>query len=379
MALLRLLLDGTGQPLYNRAVHLTSSKPESDAMTSDTRSSGQDSSNTPIATGDPIGQALNKAVDSFRARLLNLRTMPWSLRFAVALVFLTILTLGATLALRDTLPGFQDLVFFVIGDASTGSRDVVLSSLIFVVALAALVLAWALLLTGAIHSRWYVRFPALIVFSFFGFIEAGIGLPLGDNTAARLTGGESLALSVQVGVFALVWLRAIVVGFVQWRAERRGEAPSTRLAGVTFVLMAVALGAHYWFAWSAASEAGQADLLTGFLGAEATFLFLPLIPLIFIAGSDIAEIGVSLGDGATRLLRLDRLPWLLALANVIIAGGVIVWIILGVFNDTRTAYNPLNLQHDVTALVLAVILLGFGCLFALAGWASSRLCAALGG
>jgi hypothetical protein len=350
------------------AVHLTSSKPESDAMTSDTRSLSQDSSNTPIATDDPIGQALNQAVDSFRARLLDLRTMPWSLRFAVALVFLAILTLGATVALRDTLPGFQDLVPFAIGDASTGSRDVVLSSPIFVVALAALGLVWALLLTGAIHSRWYVRLPALIVFSLFGFIEAGVGLPLGDDAAARLTGGESLALSVQVGVFALVWLRAIAVGFVQWRAERRGEAPSTRLAGVTFVLMAVALGAHYWFAWSAASEAGQADLLTGFLGAEVTFLFLPLIPLIFIAGSDIAEIGVSLGDGAMRLLQLERLPWLLALANVVVAGGVVIWIILGVFNDTGTAYDPLNLRHNFTALVLAAILLGFGCLFALAGW-----------
>jgi hypothetical protein len=104
-----------------------------------------------------------------------------------------------------------------------------------------------------------------------------------------------------------------------------------------------------------------------------TILFLPLIPLIFIAGSDIAEIGVSLGDGATCLLRLERLPWLLALANVVLAGGVIVWIILGVFNDAGTTYDPLNLAHDVTALVLAVTLVGFGCLFALVGWGNFEL------
>jgi hypothetical protein len=341
--------------------------PESDAMTSDTHIPGRDS-NAPFATDDPFGQAVNQAMDSFRARLLNLRTMPWSLRLVVALVFIAILALGATLALRDTLPGFQDLVPFAIGDATTASRDVVLPSPIFVVALAALGLAWALLLTGAIHSRWYVRFPVLIVFTFFAFLEAGVGLPLGDDAAGRLTSGESLAVTIQLGVAVLVWFRGIVVGIVQWRAERRGEAPNTRLAGVTFLLMAIALGLHYWFAWSAASEAGQADLFTGIVGTEATFLFLPLIPLIFITGSDIAEVGVSVGDGAARLLRLNRLPWLLALANVIIAGGVIVWIILGVFNDAGTAYDPLDVRHDVTALVLAAILLGFGCLFALVGW-----------
>jgi hypothetical protein len=325
-------------------------------------------SDAPIATNDPVGQAVNQAMDSFRARLLNLRTMPWSLRLAVALTFVGIVTLGATLALRDALPGSQNLVPFAIGGATTASRDVVLPAPIFAVALAALGLAWALLLTGAIHSRWYVRYPALVVFTFFGFIEAGIGLPLGADAAARLTSGESLALTIQLGVFTLVWVRAIVVGIVQWRAERRGELPKTQLAGVTFLLMIVALGAHYWFAWSAASEAGQADLFTGFLGAEVTFLFLPLIPLIFITGSDIAEIGVSLGDGATRLLRLERLPWLLALANLAISGGVIIWIILGVFSDAGTAYDPLDLRHNVTALVLAVVLLGFGCFFALAGW-----------
>jgi hypothetical protein len=294
--------------------------------------------------------------------------MPWSLRLAVALVFIAITALGVTLALRDALPGFQDLVPFAIGDNTTASRDVVLPSPVFVVTLVALGLAWALLLTGAIHSRWYVRLPALLIFSFFGFIEAGVALPLGADAAARLTSGESLALSVQVGVFALVWLRAIVVGIVQWRAERRGETSNTRLAGVTSILMIVALGAHYWFVWSAASGAGQADLFTGFLGTEVTFLFLPLIPLIFITGSDIAEIGVSLGDGATRLLRLDRLPWLLALANVIVAGGVLVWSILSAFSDANVLFDPLNPQHNATALVLALILLGFGCLCALVGW-----------
>jgi len=319
-------------------------------------------------TQDPISQAVDQAMDSFRARLLNLRTMPWSLRLVVTLVSLAILTLGATLALRDALPGFQDVAPFAIGDGTTASRDVVLATPIFVVGLAALGLAWALLLTGAIHSRWYVRFPVLVAFSLFAFIEAGIGLPLGPNAAKRFTSGESLALSIQLGVFALVWLRAILVGIVQWRAERRGESPSARLAGVTFLLMAVALGAHYWFAWSAASEVGQADLFTGFLGAEITFLFLPLIPLIFITGSDIAEIGVSIGDGASRLLRLARLPWLLALANVAIAGSVLIWSIFSAFSDAGTAYDPLNLKHDVTVLVLVVTFLGFGCMFALVGW-----------
>jgi hypothetical protein len=307
-------------------------------------------------------------MDSFRARLLNLSTMPWSLRLAVALVFIAILALGGTLALRDTLPGFDDLVPFAIGDATTASRDVVLPSPIFVVALAALGLAWALLLTGAIHSRWYVRFPVLIVFTFFAFLEAGVGVPLGDDAAARLTSGESLAVTIQLAVVLAVWLRAIVVGIVQWRAERRGERPGTRLAGVTFPLMAVALGVHYWFAWSAASEAGQGDLFTGVIGTEITFLFVPLIPLIFITGSDIAEVGVSLADGATRLLRLDRLPWLLALANFISAGGVLVWSVLSAFGDADVVYDPLNLQHNVAAFVLVLVMLGFGCLFALAGW-----------
>jgi hypothetical protein len=337
-------------------------------MTNDAHAPGRDSANTPSATDDPVGQALNKAMDSFRARLLNLGTMPWSLRLVVALVFFAILALGAALALRDALPGFDDLVPFAIGDATTASRDVLLSSPIFVIALVTFGLAWALLLTGAIHSRWYIRFPSLVVFTFFAFLEAGVGVPLGDDAAARLTSGESLAITIQLAVVAAVWFRAIIVGIVQWRAERRGEAPNARLAGVTFLLMAVALGLHYWFAWSAASEAGQGDLFTGIIGTEITFLFLPLIPLIFIAGSDIAEIGVSLGDGATRMLRLDRLPWLLALANVIVAGGVLVWSVLSAFGDANVVYDPLNLQHNATALVLVLIMLGFGCLFALAGW-----------
>lgn len=343
-------------------------------MTSDAPVSSRGAANTSSTAQDPVGHA----IDSFRARLLNLRTMPWSLRLVVALVLLVIVTLGAILALRDTLPGFEDVVPFAIGDGSTASRDVVLATPIFVAALAALGLAWALLLTGAIHSRWYVRFPVIIVFSFFAFLEAGVGVPLGADAAARFTSGESLALTIQLAVVAAVWFRAILVGIVQWRAERRGEQPNTRLAGVTFLLMAVALGLHYWFAWSAASEAGQGELFTGVLGAEVTFLFLPLIPLIFIAGSDIAEIGVSLGDGVTRLLRLDRLPWLLALANLVVAGGVLVWSVLSAFNDAAVVYDPLDVRHNVTALVLLLIFLGFGGLFALAGWGAFALARRVG-
>src|SRR5215831_19279603 len=100
-------------------------------MTSEIQTPGRDPSNTSTAATDPVGQTLNTAMDSFRARLLNLGTMPWSLRLVVALVFLAIFTLGATVALRDTLPGFSDLVPFAIADATTASRDVVLSSPIF--------------------------------------------------------------------------------------------------------------------------------------------------------------------------------------------------------------------------------------------------------
>jgi hypothetical protein len=337
-------------------------------MTSDAPASHPDTAPAAPTSQDPAGQAINQAIDSFRARLLNLRTMPWSLRLVVALVFLTIVTLGVLLALRDTLPGFGDDVPFALGDANTASRDVVLAAPFFVLALVALGLAWALLLTGAIHSRWYVRFPVIAVFTFFAFLEAGSGVPLGADAAARFTSGEGLAITIQLAVVALVWFRAILVSIVQWRAERRGEAPSARLAGVTFLLLAIALGAHYWYAWSAASEAGQAGLFSGIVGTEVTFLFLPLIPLIFIAGSDIAEVGVSLADGAARLLRLNRAPWLLALANALIAGGVLVWSILSAFNDADVVYDPLNVRHNATALVLVLIFVGFGCLFALVGW-----------
>jgi FtsH-binding integral membrane protein len=362
-------LDGRGRPHYNVAVNrFFSVSRESAIMTSDTPISTQAAGDAPTTTQDPIGRAINQGLDSFRARLLNLRTMPWSLRIVVTLTFIAISTLGVALALRDMLPGFQDVMPFALGDGTTASRDVVLQTPMFVAALVALGLAWALLLTGAIHSHWYVRFPALLVFSFFAFVEAGVGLPLGPAAAARLTGGESVALLIQLGVFALVWLDAILVGVIQWRAAGRGEQPRAGLAGVTFLLMALALAAHYWFAWSAASEAGQADLFSGLLGVEATLLFFPLVPIIFITGSDIAEIGVSLSDGATRLLRLNRLPWLLALANVVAGGAVLVWSILLAFSESGTPFDPLNLAHGVTAVALGAIFLGFGCLFALVGW-----------
>ena len=275
-------------------------------------------------------------------RVIHVRSMHWSLRLITGFALGQLVAVALLLALR----GRTGIHLPVIQVGWQEHQVAVMSLGIFVVCLIFLVVAWTFVLTGAIHSPWTVRVLVL-----------GIASYLFSFTPNPVEG-------LHVAQLALLWLWTVGVGLIAWReADRRGErsrltlvvgrraprlrriaapvrAAARRLAdglGALERRVALPAGVHlplrtmafvgawllvYYGTLLASVDWGRGNALfptTISLQIEALSFF--LVPVLFLAGTDYAEVGEVL---AARLARAVPAAWPLV-ALTVVAAVIILW------------------------------------------------------
>lgn len=316
---------------------------------------------------------------ALREKLISLRTMQPSLRLITGIAIAQLLATALLIAYHGSRLPTLDV-------AVSNGHVTKMPVAIFVLCVAFLILAWSFVLTGALRAQWLVRLAVLGLFSWLMlYLPApsvmapiriilvvllwlwGVALWLSDWRAALDRQSASLGTS-QVGRVASVpdarplatALRRValpvadrIAAFSAW--DQGGKTWPLPIR--TFLFALVWLTTYYGsFLWSADWGRGAGNLLfqsTITLQLESLTFF--LVPVLFLAGSDFAEIGELLASRGALLVRRAGKPWLLASVTALVA-AVILWRSLpDPTPDTGTwlrfAFGPL-----LTALVAACAL-----------------------
>jgi hypothetical protein len=286
---------------------------------------------------EEVEESLAAVFAAFRKRLISLPTMSLPLRLLTIFVILLVLLIGGGIALRDQMPA--SLTFF------QGTVQVPLVSLIAVSA--ALLLAWSLILTGALHSRWFFRFPALVVFTFLSGVEANTLAQSGDASTSQLVLGELAA------VLAL-WIWGIVLGVVGLRAARRDRAvrnPTARLAGLTLLIVLAALAAHYALIVLPLLSGTHPESVAEVVTNHVESLFILLIPVFVLSGMHFADIGHEAGRHIAALAWRKRVYWPLEALTLLAALGICVRLVV----ELAPTYGGSTSGAVAAALTLAAV------------------------
>ncbi len=278
-------------------------------------------------------------------RMIHVRSMHWSLRLITGFALGQLIAVALLLAVRGRtgihLPAIQ-----------IGWQDhqiAIMSLGIFVVCLIFLLVAWTFVLTGAIHAPWPVRILVL-----------GIASYLFSYTPNPVEG-------LHAALLVVIWLWALGVGLIAWReADLRADrsraalalgrrAPWLRRFAVPICAVARRLadglralgrrtmlpaGARlplrtmvfvvlwllvYYVSLLASVDWGRGNAIfpaTISLQLEALSFF--LVPVLFLAGTDYAEVGEVLAGRLARLARGIPAAWPLV-GMTAVAAAVIFW------------------------------------------------------
>lgn len=277
---------------------------------------------------------------SFAHRLIALRTLHWTMRLAVLLTFAQLVAVAALIGL-----GLSPLPLpFVSGDTPA----VRIPALIFFASFASLLLAWAYMLTGAIHGHWSVRWLVLAVFT----------LLLGAAPANLITSGradEALGIAQAVPL-VVIWLWALAISLHRVRA--RPYTPGGHagpLPGVTFLLALVALLGYYGPVIASSLRAGDTQPLALVLEQNLSDLYLLLIPVAFLAGTDFAETGEAVTGRIAYLIRRFGTAPLFVLTGGT-AAAILVYSVLHVIDDLGVAQPIPLLLLGTAPYALAALL-----------------------
>lgn len=277
---------------------------------------------------------------ALRRRLINFKTMSWPLRIVTALGFAQLVLVGVLTVLRDKLAA-QALT-----PTNATGLPLAIPQVIFFALLGSFVLAWTCALTGALHSQWLVRLLSLWVFTTLVVSVQRPGV-LGE---------------IQAGLLLVLWLW----GGVLWLIEARSGADRTllrngRLVASTFALVLALLTGYYALLY-AQNPATLADTVTG----QLLLLLILLVPVLFLAGTDLAEMGETVSHQVARLLSRVRLFALLPLITVLVASGVAVYALMHLIPGLDIAAPT----FEVVPTLLLLLSLGVVALAVLAGMAA---------
>lgn len=278
-------------------------------------------------------------------RTIHMRSMPWSLRLITGFALGQLVAVALLLALRD-----HALLGLPAIEVGTQDHQRTLMSLgIFVICLLFLGVAWVFVLTGAIHAPWVVR---VLVLGIASFIFSYTPSPVAGLHAALLV---------------VLWLWALGVGLVAWReADRRGERSrlavalvarvpwlrrpasplraaarhladallalrrhvalpaGTRLPVRTLAFVALWLLVYYGSLLASVGFGQGSAFFATSVTLQIEALSFCLVPVLFLAGTDYAEVGEVLAGRLARLARAIPSVWpLFALTSV--TAGLILW------------------------------------------------------
>lgn len=227
------------------------------------------------ATDETVPHGHRPAVHGLRAHFISLKTMDWPLRLvtAVAIAQVVASALIPLFLLLDMVPAGPVKVGTLHGNPIQVDRLVYHASIVLLAA------GWGLALAGAWAST-VTRFLLVALF-----------------TATAWPGAwSSRAVGVWAGLVGGLWIAALVTS---WRARSPAAlAPHPRFIRRA-IAFAVVFGLFYLgVAWATRAIEGE---FPGFVNRQLTYLAFALTPVLFLAGTDFAEIGEAVGGLARRI------------------------------------------------------------------------------
>lgn len=237
------------------------------------------------------------AWDSLKHGFIDIRPLPRVLRLlalvglALVFVFIASILYNDTLRLSGTLESLPL--------SSSAARGILAPSTAVPLALLASILAWSLMLTGALHVWGWVR--AVMLFAFLAF-----GLPgLIVGAVQAVTGEDPALFFITVGVAALAVL-LLLLGLI---VLPRFHFP----LAFEFVLMLAAVGGLYLLVVYLAARASQMsaiNFVSGYVVPDAvTSPRNLIIPFLFLAGAEIVNFGISLSRWGAQSAARFGAPW----------------------------------------------------------------------
>ena len=260
------------------------------------------------ATADTVGivehdeheehEEPEKLLDTLRSRAAGLYRGHRRLRLVTGLALAQVLV-GALLVLAHDLP------MPLLTLSTTDNKLIVMGAPIFVASLLFTSLAWAYLLSGALHSHPVVRMLGLVAytvaFGSLGFVVVNSGL----------------YAVLAVLILALVWGLGVGSLFRYRHHRRHAETQHPKALRVSTFLAAFLLtAALYADCWFGAAAAGSHLLFTLALTTQLATLQFVLIPMFLLAAADFGEWAEVAGERVTRLAR-RRWPLLAATALLV--------------------------------------------------------------
>lgn len=324
-------------------------------------------------------------------RVIHVRSMHWSLRLITGFALGQLVAVALLIAVHGGhgLPGLHLPPVQVGWQYQHDYSTVMTTSMslgIFLASFCFLMAAWIFVLSGAIHAQWAVRVLVL-----------GIASYVFSNTPSPVEG-------LRTALLGLLWAWGMGVGLVMWReADLRGErpplvrwllarVPGLRRAGVpvgkvarvtadglrvlerrvaipragpfplrTMAFVALWLIAYYGTLLASLNWGRGNVLFAATISLQLESLSFFLIPVLFLAGTDYAEVGEVLASRLGALARGLPSVWPLVALTAATA-AVIVW-----FERPEGAY-PLSIGLLSVGGQLVVGAALFGALALVARW-----------
>lgn len=338
-------LNGGGEP-NTPAGHECGSADDTEAVAAD-ESKPETPSTTEVEDElDELEAELEGHAETIRVVLATKRVRPQTLAPPLRLFFW--MALGQLLAIA-VLVALHAHLGQPITAVVQVDRTLQVPVAILVTVILFLWVAWSFLLGGAIAGHWLLRAPILAVFTYVLLHNSVFAVP---------------------AVFALwlpvaVWGWALAASLVPWAARRRALGPRgailldrvrlwfsyTRtvplIAGAIalyFACMMIPLGWSRWSHLASFYATDHLDSMTYFL-----------VPVLFLAGSDLAEMSEAVADRVTSLACLPRIPWgIIVLATAF--AGFIIWHSLVIGASPQVVLPWMLSQLVLVALLCGVIL-----------------------
>lgn len=195
--------------------------------------------------------------------------------------------------------------------SSNSARAIFVPSTAVPLALLAVILAWSLILTSALHIQRWARWGIFLSFVLVGAPTGALG------ALASLAVQNTFSFALIVSGAALCWL-ALLLAFIL--LPRRAFSITIEF-GIVFgsvsgLFLLLLLGAVQ------ATQLGTVDLATGYLAAEAIVNPRNLIlPLICLSGAEIIEFGITFTGWGAQATRQYARRWMI----VVLLGAFLLY------------------------------------------------------
>lgn len=232
-----------------------------------------------------------------RCGLVSTSGLHWVTRALIRVGIVLMLVMVGVLLFNDVL---RDAFPLIAATGATAGRGELVPSVLLPVTLFMVAVAWAFLLTGALHSHWAIRLAVVLAY---------LGTTVGWLSGGLFDAGPEI-------IAAWVALLAVpVVYAVRWRGQIR--------PAIEFPIFLAAVGLVYVVTQRALLDSYLASGVPLFIASvETTILMLGFLvtPLLILIGLDIAEFAYRAGGWAVSLLRERSGAWALAAAFLALIG-----------------------------------------------------------